>query len=179
MSKSLIIYFSRADENYAVGWIDKGNTEIVAEFVQELTGADMFKVEPAVPYAKDYNTCIRVFPRSIIASMFGHKHPRGKEKDRQRADQGEAGGHFRLRYRLHHEPGLLGYLRAGDGDRAHRFGFQRKNCACYQYARGLRPRQHGFRCQEAVQRCGREARPRRQGFSGEELETEGCRLAVI
>ena len=56
--KSLIIYFSRADENYAVGHIDKGNTEIVAEFVQELTGADMFKVEPAVPYATDYKSCI-------------------------------------------------------------------------------------------------------------------------
>ena len=59
MSKSLIIYFSRADENYAVGYIDKGNTEIVAEYLQELTGADMFKVEPAVPYARDYNTCIQ------------------------------------------------------------------------------------------------------------------------
>ena len=59
MGKSLIIYFSRADENYAVGYIDKGNTEIVAEYVRELTGADMFKVEPAVPYAKDYNTCIK------------------------------------------------------------------------------------------------------------------------
>ena len=59
MSKSLIIYFSRADENYNVGYIDKGNTEYVAEFVQELTGADMFKVEPAVPYAADYNTCIQ------------------------------------------------------------------------------------------------------------------------
>ena len=59
MSKNLIIYFSRADENYAVGYIDKGNTEIVAEFVQELTGAELFKVEPAVPYAKDYNTCIK------------------------------------------------------------------------------------------------------------------------
>ncbi len=59
MSKSLIIYFSRADENYAVGYIDKGNTEIVAEYVQELTGADMFKAEPLVPYAADYNTCIR------------------------------------------------------------------------------------------------------------------------
>ena len=59
MSKSLIIYFSRADENYAVGYITKGNTQIVAEYVQELTGADMFKVEPAVPYARDYNTCIR------------------------------------------------------------------------------------------------------------------------
>ena len=56
--KALIIYFSRADENYAVGYIDKGNTEIVAEFVQELTGADLFKVEPAVPYATDYKTCI-------------------------------------------------------------------------------------------------------------------------
>ena len=59
MNKTLIIYFSRADENYAVGYIDKGNTEIVAEYVQELTGADMFKVEPTVPYAKDYKTCIK------------------------------------------------------------------------------------------------------------------------
>ena len=59
MGKSLIIYFSRTDENYAVGYIDKGNTEIVAEYVQELTCADMFKVEPAVPYSKDYNTCIQ------------------------------------------------------------------------------------------------------------------------
>ena len=55
---ALIIYFSRADENYAVGYIDKGNTEIVAEFVQALTGADMFKVEPLIPYAADYKTCI-------------------------------------------------------------------------------------------------------------------------
>ena len=58
MSKSLIIYFSRTGENYNVGYIDKGNTEIVAEYVQELTGADMFKVEPSVPYADNYNICI-------------------------------------------------------------------------------------------------------------------------
>ena len=57
--KSLIIYFSRADENYAVGYIDKGNTEIVAEYVRDLTNADIFKVEPLVPYAKDYQTCIK------------------------------------------------------------------------------------------------------------------------
>ncbi len=59
MSRTIIIYFSRADENYAVGYIEKGNTEIVAEYVQELTGADMFKVEPLVPYAADYATCIK------------------------------------------------------------------------------------------------------------------------
>ena len=63
--KSLIIYFSRADENYAVGYIDKGNTEIIAEFVQEFTNADMFKVEPLVPYSKDYMTCIEEAKRRI------------------------------------------------------------------------------------------------------------------
>ena len=56
--KSLVIYFLRADENYAVGYIDKGNTEVVAEYVQEFTNADMFKVEPLVPYAKEYSICI-------------------------------------------------------------------------------------------------------------------------
>ncbi len=56
--KSLIIYFSRADENYSVGYIDKGNTEVVAEYVKKITNADMFKLEPLVPYAKDYSTCI-------------------------------------------------------------------------------------------------------------------------
>ena len=55
--KSLIIYFSRADENYSVGYVEKGNTEYVAEFVKEFTNADMFKVEPLVPYSKDYQTC--------------------------------------------------------------------------------------------------------------------------
>ena len=65
MSKSLIIYFSRADENYSVGYISKGNTEYIAEFVQEFTGADMFKVEPEVPYAADYKTCIEEAKKRI------------------------------------------------------------------------------------------------------------------
>ena len=56
--KSIIIYFSRADENYAVGYIEKGNTEVVAEYIKELTNADIFKVERKTPYAKDYQTCI-------------------------------------------------------------------------------------------------------------------------
>ena len=56
--KSIIIYFSRADENYAVGYIEKGNTEVVAEYIKDYTGADIFKVEPEVPYSKDYNECI-------------------------------------------------------------------------------------------------------------------------
>ena len=55
--KSLVIYFSRADENYGVDYTDKGNTEIIAEYIQELTGADLFKVERKKPYPKDYKSC--------------------------------------------------------------------------------------------------------------------------
>ena len=55
--KSLIIYFSRADENYAVGNITKGNTEVIAEYIRDVTGADMFKVERKIPYSTDYRTC--------------------------------------------------------------------------------------------------------------------------
>ncbi len=55
--KSIIIYFSRADENYGVGFIEKGNTEVVAEYIKEATNAFMFKVEPLIPYSKDYKTC--------------------------------------------------------------------------------------------------------------------------
>ena len=55
--KSLVIYFSRADENYAVGNIKKGNTEVIAEYIQELIGADLFKVEPLKPYSPNYKIC--------------------------------------------------------------------------------------------------------------------------
>ena len=58
---SLIAYFSRADENYfsgALRVIPKGNTEIAAEMLQTVTGADLFKIEPLIPYSKSYNECI-------------------------------------------------------------------------------------------------------------------------
>ena len=59
--KSLIIYFSRADENYFGGemkYIDKGNTEIIAEYIKDIVGSDIFKVEPLNPYSSDYKECI-------------------------------------------------------------------------------------------------------------------------
>ena len=59
--KSLVIYFSRVDENYFGGqmkYITKGNTEVVAEYIKDITGADLFKVERKKDYAKDYRTCI-------------------------------------------------------------------------------------------------------------------------
>jgi len=59
--KSLIIYFSRADENYFGGemkYIDKGNTEVIAEYIRDIVGADIFKVEPLKLYPANYKECI-------------------------------------------------------------------------------------------------------------------------
>ena len=57
----IIIYFSRADENYFGGeyrYVEVGNTEVAARMIQHATGAELFKIEPLEPYAADYNTCI-------------------------------------------------------------------------------------------------------------------------
>ena len=56
-SKILIAYFSRADENYAVGYIEKGNTAIIAEMIADETGGELFHIERATPYSADYDEC--------------------------------------------------------------------------------------------------------------------------
>ena len=53
----LVAYFSRADENYNVGTIDKGNTQIAAEYIASELGADSFHIETVTPYPADYDDC--------------------------------------------------------------------------------------------------------------------------
>ena len=59
-SKILVAYFSRAGDNYEVGKIEKGNTAIMAEFVAQKTGADLFEIKPVTPYPEDYRACTEV-----------------------------------------------------------------------------------------------------------------------
>ena len=40
MSKSIVIFFSHAGDNYAVGNIEVGNTKIVADYISEIAGED-------------------------------------------------------------------------------------------------------------------------------------------
>ena len=72
---SIVIYFSRSGENYFGGElknIEKGNTEVIAEYIQELDGADLFKVEPAVEYPADYMECIDVAQKEQQADGGAH-----------------------------------------------------------------------------------------------------------
>lgn len=59
-SHILVAYFSLAGEQYEVGVIEKGNTEIVAEMIAEGTGADMFKIEATTEYPATYNELLEV-----------------------------------------------------------------------------------------------------------------------
>jgi flavodoxin len=57
---NLIVYYSRTGDNYWAGSIkslDKGNTERVAEFIQEAVGGDLFQIETVKEYAADYYAC--------------------------------------------------------------------------------------------------------------------------
>ena len=52
--KILIAYFSRTGENYSVGFIDKGNTNIIAEMIAEETGGELFEIQRKTPYSNNY-----------------------------------------------------------------------------------------------------------------------------
>ena len=63
MSKDLILFFSYAGENYYGGElkvVEKENTEVTAEYIKEITGADVFKVKPAPSYPEDCMECTKV-----------------------------------------------------------------------------------------------------------------------
>lgn len=52
MAKTLIAFFSRADENYfggAMRYVKVGNTEIVCGLINEMIEADSFKIEMKEP----------------------------------------------------------------------------------------------------------------------------------
>ena len=70
MAKTLIAYFSRADENYfggAMRYVKVGNTEIACGILKELIEADAFKIEMKEPYSPVYMTCIEEAKRDLRA----------------------------------------------------------------------------------------------------------------
>ena len=70
MAKTLIAFYSRADENYfggAMRYVKVGNTEIVCGILQELIEAEAFKIEMREPYSPVYMTCIEEAKRDLRA----------------------------------------------------------------------------------------------------------------
>ena len=68
---NLIVYYSRKGQNYWNGSIKdlkKGNTEIVAEFIQKAVGGDLFEVETVKQYSDDYYACIDEAQKELHAN---------------------------------------------------------------------------------------------------------------
>ena len=65
-SKKLVVFFSHTGENYNVGYIEKGNTHIVADMIADATGADIFEIVPENGYPKEsYNECIEIAKKEL------------------------------------------------------------------------------------------------------------------
>ena len=65
MGKTLVVYFSHANENYNVGEVSVGNTELLAKEIVAKTGADEFKIKPVNPYPAVYQECIEVAQKEL------------------------------------------------------------------------------------------------------------------
>ena len=74
----LVAYLSRAGENYNVGtvkedsasaayagYIEKGNTAMMAAVIAEKTGGDLFEIRTVVPYPDDYASMLRAAQEEI------------------------------------------------------------------------------------------------------------------
>ena len=70
MAKTLIAFFSRADENSfggAMRYVKFGNTETVCSIMKDLISADTFKIEMKDPYSPVYMTCIEEAKKDLRA----------------------------------------------------------------------------------------------------------------
>lgn len=68
MANNLILYYSRAGENYwtsGLKHLEKGNTEVVAELIQKAVGGDLFRVETVQPYPDGYHACTEVAGKEL------------------------------------------------------------------------------------------------------------------
>lgn len=62
MAKIITLYFSRKGENYADNGLvnlEKGNTQVIAEFIHNALGGDIFEIVPAKPYSENYGECMK------------------------------------------------------------------------------------------------------------------------
>ena len=58
--KAIVVFFSHAGDNYAVGNIEVGNTKIVADYITELTGAEQFEIVTHKYDGMAYNPLIKL-----------------------------------------------------------------------------------------------------------------------
>lgn len=65
----LVAFFSRTGENFEVGYIEKGNTHIIADQIADITHADkIFEIQTVKPYPADYQEMTKIAKEEQAAS---------------------------------------------------------------------------------------------------------------
>ena len=73
MAKILVLYFSRADENYfpnGIHAVAEGNTAKLAQAIAQAAGADIFEVKTDHRYPKAYHACTEEAKK--LSDVVGH-----------------------------------------------------------------------------------------------------------
>ena len=71
MSKNLILCYSRSGQNYVAGKIcslETGNSRVVAEYIQDSVGGDLFEIETQKDSPTDYMQCTEVAKEELRAN---------------------------------------------------------------------------------------------------------------
>lgn len=78
MGKNLVVFFSRAGENYGVGVVEEGNTAVLAYMIAGKVVSEVFEIEPAEPYPESYEETLTIAQdelnadaRPALAQQFG------------------------------------------------------------------------------------------------------------
>ena len=58
--KAIVVFFSHAGDNYSVGNIEVGNTKIVADYIKEIAGAELFEIKTDKYDGMAYNPLIEL-----------------------------------------------------------------------------------------------------------------------
>ena len=58
--KILVVYYT---------WSEGKNTETLANYIQEKTGADLYQIDVVEPYPSDYNKCVDQAKKEINAGV--------------------------------------------------------------------------------------------------------------
>ncbi|MHC5374607.1 flavodoxin [Enterococcus sp. LJL120] len=56
----LVAFFSRSGENYNVGYVERGNTELLAEMIHDQVGGDLFQIETVETYPESYDSMTEI-----------------------------------------------------------------------------------------------------------------------
>ena len=59
-SRTLVVFYSRADENYPNEWLEVGHTKVMAGYIAEALGADTYEIAPVEAYPEGYDDCCDV-----------------------------------------------------------------------------------------------------------------------